>query len=66
MTIEEIKCDRCDGCGQIACNEEGEKGEPWSAWEELPPGSDLAVKLGLVWPIPCPTCGGSGGKKVMA
>ena len=59
--VTEEKCGRCDGCGQIAHNEEG-NGEPWSAWESLPPGADLAVSLGLVWPIPCPACGGKGTK----
>lgn len=51
------KCMRCDGCGQIANSDDG---EPWTAWEALPPGSDLAVRLGLVYPIPCPACDGRG------
>jgi hypothetical protein len=29
-------------------------------WEDLPPGSDIAVRIGLVVPIPCPDCGGTG------
>ncbi len=51
------KCDRCDGCGKIASDDEG---SPWSAWLALPPGSDLAVRLGVVRPIDCPDCGGAG------
>lgn len=51
------KCSRCWGEGQIADSEEG---EPWSMWESLPPGSDLAVRMGIVQPIPCPACGGNG------
>lgn len=51
-------CTRCDGCGCIADSKDG---EPWTAWENLPPGSDAAVRLGLVRPIPCPACGGKGG-----
>ncbi|MCP4201808.1 MAG: hypothetical protein GY769_07740 [bacterium] len=52
-------CDRCEGCGKIANSEDG---EPWIAWLALPPGSDLAVKLGQVQPIDCPECGGSGDR----
>lgn len=48
------ECQRCGGCGQIANSEDG---EPWTAWTSLPPGSDVAVMLGLVRPIPCPECG---------
>lgn len=50
-------CQRCNGCGQIADSEDG---EPWSVWEALPAGSDLAVRMGLVQPVECPGCGGSG------
>lgn len=50
-------CERCDGCGKIANSKDG---EAWTHWENLPPGSDLAVKVGLVKPIPCPRCGGVG------
>ncbi len=56
MNREEV-CSRCDGCGRIADSDEG---EPWTAWSDLPPGSDLAVQMGLVKPIPCPKCGGNG------
>lgn len=51
------KCMRCDGCGKIA---DGEEGAPWSYWQELPAQSAIAVQMGLVKPIPCPECGGSG------
>lgn len=46
-------CSRCNGEKQIANSEDG---EPWSAWAELPPGSDIAVRMGVVKPIPCPDC----------
>jgi hypothetical protein len=46
-------CSRCDGCGQIADSKDR---EPWTAWTSLPPGSDVAVRMGLVKPIPCPVC----------
>lgn len=51
------KCKRCDGCGQIANSTDG---EPWTAWKLLPPGSDIAVRLGIVRPVTCPACNGSG------
>jgi len=50
-------CPRCDGCGKIDNSAEG---APWSMWKSLPPGSDAAVRAGLVRPVPCPDCGGSG------
>jgi hypothetical protein len=50
-------CNRCDGCGQIA---NSESGEPWSDWLDLPIRSSAAVLAGLVRPISCPTCKGSG------
>lgn len=52
------KCGRCDGCGRIADTEEG---EPWTSWLELPLQSSAAVLMGIVNPIPCPDCGGTGG-----
>lgn len=52
-------CTRCEGSGAIANTDEG---EPWSAWASLPPGADLAVRSGLVRPIPCPACSGSAGE----
>jgi len=51
------KCERCNGCGQVA---DSETGEPWSYWEELPPGSDIAVRMGIVKPKSCPVCDGKG------
>lgn len=53
MSEPTTKCSTCDGCGQVANTDDR---EPWTAWEDLPPGSDLAVRLGLVRPVPCPDC----------
>jgi hypothetical protein len=50
------KCPHCDGCGQVADRD----GAPWNLWQDLPAGSDLAVRMGLVKPVPCSECGGSG------
>ncbi|MCV7230706.1 hypothetical protein [Mycolicibacterium komossense] len=52
-------CPRCYGDGKIATDDDG---SPWGAWEELPPGSDFAVRLGIVRPIDCPDCGGTGSR----
>ncbi len=46
-------CPTCHGCGQIANDDDS---SPWSYWQQLPPGSDLAVRLGLIFPLPCPAC----------
>jgi hypothetical protein len=50
-------CRWCAGCGKIADTEDR---EPWIDWERLPPGADAAVRMGLVKPLPCPECGGTG------
>jgi len=55
-----MKCEKCDGCGKIA-NDEDET--PWSDWLELPLGSSAAILMGLVKPIECPKCKGSGELK---
>ena len=55
--MAETQCDRCDGCGQIANDDEG---TPWSFWLNLPVKSAVAVMMGIVKPLPCPECGGSG------
>jgi DnaJ-class molecular chaperone len=54
------ECQRCLGGGRIA---NSEAGEAWKYWQELPPGSDLAVRLGIVFPIDCPACNGTGRRQ---
>jgi hypothetical protein len=49
------QCWKCKGCGQVA---DTDNQEPWTAWSSLPPGSDAAVRMGLVKPIRCPACSG--------
>ena len=51
------RCPACLGWGRIANDEER---TPWKYWAELPPPSNLAVQLGLVYPVECSKCGGSG------
>lgn len=57
MPDEHRPCPRCNGCGKIA---DGEEGAPWTFWLDLPLKSAVAVTAGLVRPIDCPSCGGSG------
>lgn len=45
------KCVDCDGCGKVANTEDR---EPWTSWTRMP------FIRGLVKPIPCETCKGSG------
>ena len=52
-----MKCEKCDGCGKIADSDEQ---EPWTAWTGLPLHSAVAVLAGIVKPITCPACSGSG------
>jgi hypothetical protein len=58
-TITELSCTKCLGDKQIADSEDG---EPWSAWASLPYESALAVRMGVVRPITCPECNGTGLK----
>lgn len=51
------ECTKCAGCGRVA---NSERQEPWKYWEDLPLKSAAAVVLGVVRPIQCPECGGSG------
>lgn len=52
-------CPRCAGCGKIANTEDG---EAWTHWLALPLQSSAAVLMGIVRPIVCPACSGSGKK----
>lgn len=50
-------CTKCLGWGHVANDDEG---TPWKYWAELPPPSNLAVQMGIVAPVRCPVCAGSG------
>lgn len=51
------QCAKCMGCGWVADTADQ---EPWSMWANLPPESAIAARIGLVQPIRCPQCEGSG------
>lgn len=57
LSAAPCRCTRCDGCGKIANTDDG---EPWSVWLDLPVGSAAAILLGIVRPLTCPACGGTG------
>ena len=50
-------CAKCAGCGQVANTTDQ---EPWQRWLDLPVQSGAAVVMGLVKPMACPVCGGTG------
>ena len=49
-------CQQCLGWKRIA----DPGGESWKYWDELPERSKIAVRIGLVEPILCPRCKGTG------
>lgn len=51
------ECPQCAGCGRIANDSDG---TPWKYWAELPLQSAVAVVAGIVRPLPCPRCNGTG------
>jgi hypothetical protein len=55
-----MKCWTCDGEGITDSNEDVSERAPWSFWTSLPPGADLAVRLGLVKMMDCAECNGTG------
>lgn len=57
MSTESRTCHLCEGCGQLADTDDR---EPWTAWTSLPVASAHAILLGLVKPVTCDECDGSG------
>lgn len=50
-------CPACAGCGRVANDDDR---TPWKYWAELPAQSAIAVFVGLVRPLTCQRCNGSG------
>lgn len=61
LIMKEGNCDRCAGCGYIT---DGKNGDPFKYWLELPVQSAVALQMGLVKPVECPECKGSGAAAV--
>ncbi len=55
----ERPCAKCGGTGKVVDMGDGQT-EPWSAWLDLPLRSSSAVVMGLVRPVECPRCKGTG------
>lgn len=50
-------CRHCLGWKKIANSTDGES---WKYWAELPSPENLAVVIGVVFPVDCPRCQGTG------
>lgn len=59
VTIHEGEdaCQQCLGWKRVA-NTDGQ--ESWMYWAELPTQAAIAIQIGLVKPIECPRCHGTG------
>jgi hypothetical protein len=53
----EDACELCLGWKRV---DDGEEPVSWKAWAEIPPPHNIAVQLGLVRPVECPRCEGTG------
>lgn len=50
-------CQICYGCGSMATDDDN---TPWFVWATMSSPSNLAVQIGMVRPIDCPICNGTG------
>jgi len=50
------KCTRCLGWKRVDSGD----GVSWKYWAEVPAPSNIAVQMGLVKPVVCPRCQGTG------
>lgn len=58
--MDSQKCLTCAGSGQVANDTDQ---TPWKYWAEIPFPENIAVVAGIVRPVTCPKCGGSGEKE---
>lgn len=52
-------CQTCLGWKRVDDSE----GCSWKYWAELRPPANVSVQMGLVKPIECPDCGGTGQRR---
>ena len=57
LVMQNGNCDSCAGCGYVT---DGESPEPFKYWLELPVQSAIALQMGLVKPVECFACKGTG------
>lgn len=57
IILKDGDCYNCAGCGYVANNDDA---TPWKYWAELPMHSGIAVQMGLIKPVECPECKGTG------
>lgn len=50
-------CQFCWGSGKVT---DGDDPEPWPIWAALRGPASAAVTLGIVYPVNCPKCEGTG------
>ena len=60
LVIDHVGPDACTLCLGWKRVDDGADGISWKFWAELPAPQAIAVKMGLVKPIVCPRCGGTG------
>lgn len=53
----EDACTQCEGWKRV---DNGDDQGSWKYWAELPAPSNIAVQMGLVRPVTCPRCDGTG------
>jgi DnaJ-class molecular chaperone len=53
----EDACQQCLGWKRVA---NSDNQESWKYWAELPSQSAIAIQMGLVKPVECPRCHGTG------
>lgn len=53
------RCQKCLGWKRVADSDDQES---WKYWAELPAQAAIAVQLGIVKPIECPRCNGTGAE----
>ncbi|MGP9682043.1 hypothetical protein [Brachybacterium sp. AOP3-A1-3] len=51
-----IICHHCNDEKVTDDNDDITERVPWSFWQKLTPPSDMAVRMGMVKPIPCAHC----------
>ena len=57
IVLKDGNCEACAGCGYVANDDDA---TPWKYWADLPQQSAVAIQMGLVKPVLCSACNGTG------